>query len=63
MQVCGLEHVYCYHHFHSSQILSLLPRVAVDAPSLEFSKARLDGALKKMVWRKMSLPLVGGVGT
>lgn len=49
MQVYGLERVYCYHHFHSSQILSLLPRVAVDAPSLEFSKARLDEALNMMV--------------
>ena len=37
---------------------SRLPREAVDAPSLELFKARLDGAL---VWWKVSLPIEGGL--
>jgi len=32
-----------------------LPREVVEAPSLETFKARLDRALSKMVWQKMSL--------
>ncbi|PKU40792.1 hypothetical protein llap_8903 [Limosa lapponica baueri] len=36
-----------------------LPREAVDAPSLEVFKARLDGALSNLVWWKVSLPRVG----
>ena len=40
-----------------------LPREVVDAPSLELSKARLDGALSNLVWWKVSLPMAGGVGT
>jgi len=36
-----------------------LPREAVDAPSLEVFKARLDGALSSLVWWKMSLPMAG----
>ncbi|MCQ4179464.1 hypothetical protein FK518_28345, partial [Klebsiella pneumoniae] len=37
-----------------------LPREAVDAPSLEVFKARLDGALSDLVWWKVSLPRAGG---
>ena len=37
-----------------------LPRVFVDTPSLEASKARLDGALSNLVWREVSLPITGG---
>jgi len=36
-----------------------LPREAVDAPSPEVFKARLDGALSNLVWWKMSLLLAG----
>ncbi|GAB0180132.1 hypothetical protein GRJ2_000478500 [Grus japonensis] len=36
-----------------------LPREAVDAPSLEVFKARLDGALCNLVWWKVSLPMAG----
>jgi len=38
-----------------------LPREAVDAPSLEVLKARLDGALSNLVWWKMSLLMAGGL--
>jgi len=38
-----------------------LPREAVDAPSLEVFKARLDGALNNLVWVKMSLLMAGGL--
>ena len=38
-----------------------LPREAVDAPSLEVFKARLDGALSSLVWWKVSLPMAGGL--
>jgi len=38
-----------------------LPREAVDAPSLEVFKARLDGALSNLVQWKMSLPVAGGL--
>ena len=37
-----------------------LPREAVDAPSLEVFKARLDGALGSLVWWEVSLPMAGG---
>ncbi|GAB0191025.1 triadin [Grus japonensis] len=37
-----------------------LPREAVDAPSLEVFKARLDGALGNLVWWRVSLPMAGG---
>jgi len=36
-----------------------LPREAVDAPSLEAFKTRLDRALSNLVWWKMSLPMAG----
>ncbi len=38
-----------------------LPREAVDAPSLETFKARLDGALSNLIWLEMSLLLAGGL--
>jgi len=38
-----------------------LPREAVAAPSLQVSKARLDGALSNMVWWKVSLPVARGL--
>jgi len=37
-----------------------LAREAVEAPSLETFKARLDGALSNLVWLKMSLLTGGG---
>ena len=37
-----------------------LPREAVDTPSLEASKARLDGAWSNLGWWKVSLPMAGG---
>ena len=40
---------------------SMLPREAVDAPSLEVFKARLDGALGSLVWWEVSLPMAGGL--
>jgi len=39
-----------------------LPREAVAAPSLETFQARLDRALSNLVWSKMSLLTVGGLG-
>jgi len=42
-----------------------LPGEAVDAPSLEVCKARLDGALGSLVWyqiwRLETLPVAGGL--
>ena len=38
-----------------------LPRKAVDAPSLEVFKARLDEALGNLIWWVASLPMVGGL--
>jgi len=35
-----------------------LPRVVVDAPSLEVLKARLDGALCSLIWWMATLPAV-----
>jgi len=37
-----------------------LPREAVDVPSLEAFKARLDGAVSNLVLREVSLPIAGG---
>ena len=36
-----------------------LPRKAVDAPSLEALKARLDGALGSLSWWGAALPMAG----
>lgn len=38
-----------------------LPRRAVDAPSLEMFKAKLDGALGNLVWWEVSLPMASKV--
>ena len=37
----------------------LLSKEVVDAPSLEISQARLDGALSNLIWVKMSLLMAG----
>ena len=37
-------------HRESVEVLEQLPRKAVDAPSLEVFKARLDGALGSLGW-------------
>jgi len=39
--------------------LAQVAREAVVAPSLEAVKARLDGALRNLVWWKVSLPMAG----
>jgi len=39
-----------------------LPREAVEAPSLEKFKARMNGALSNLVWLKMSLLTAGELG-
>jgi len=39
-----------------------LPREAVEVPSLETFKARLDGTLSNLVWLKMCLLTAGGLG-
>jgi len=38
----------------------MLPSEAVDAPSLEIFKARLDGAVSNLLWGEVSLPTAGG---
>ena len=38
-----------------------LPKEAVDAPSLEAFKARLDVALGSLVWWMATLPVAGGL--
>jgi len=38
-----------------------LPKDAVDAPSVEVFKARLDGALSTLVWWKVSLCMARGL--
>ena len=38
-----------------------VPREAVDAPSPEVLKARLDGALGNLVWWEVSLPMARGL--
>lgn len=40
---------------------SRFPRVAVDAPSPDTFKIRLDGALSKLIFLKMSLLITGGL--
>ena len=37
-----------------------LPREAVDAPSLEVLKARLDDVLGNLVWWEVSVPMAAG---
>ena len=36
-----------------------VPREAVDAPSLEALKARLDGILESLIWQVVSLSVAG----
>jgi len=43
-----------------SEALAYLPREAVDAPSLESFKTRLDGALGSLSWWGAALPTAGG---
>jgi len=38
-----------------------LPREVVDAPSLETFKVRLNGALRNLIWLKISLLTAGGL--
>jgi len=38
-----------------------LPREAVDAPSLEAFKDRLDGILGSLIWWLATLPMTGGM--
>ena len=38
-----------------------LPSEAVDVPSLETFKARLDGTVSNLVWWEVSLPIAGGL--
>ena len=61
-QFFGLKDLYQ----ESGEVLEQLPREAVDAPSLEVFKARLDGALGSLgwyyMWRLVALPVpVGGL--
>jgi len=39
-----------------------LPREVVDVPSLETFKVRLDGALRNLIWSKMSQLILWGFG-
>jgi len=43
--------------------INRLPKEDVDVPSLEAFKARLDVALRNLVWWLATLPTVGGVET
>ena len=42
---------------HQNRLL----REAVDTPSLEVLKARLDGALSSLIWWPAALPTAGGL--
>ena len=44
-------------------VLNRLPKEAVDAPSLEAFKARLDVALGSLVWWLVTMHIAGGVET
>jgi len=39
-----------------------LPGEVIEAPSLETFKARLSGALRNLIWLKISLLTAGGLG-
>ena len=45
---------------HNEVTLNKFRREAVDAPSLEALKDRLDGALGSLIWWVASLPMAGG---
>jgi len=49
-----------YTYLEGSEALAQMPRAAVDAPSLEILKARLDGALNNPIWWVAVLPVAGG---
>lgn len=42
--------------------LDMLPRVVMDAPSLETFKVSLDGALRNTIWLRMILLTAGETG-
>jgi len=48
------------YHTESGDALNRLPKEAVDAPSLEAFKARLDVALGSLVWWLATLHIAGG---
>ena len=56
-----------YQHIQKKNLLydywNRLPKEAVDAPSLEAFRARLDVALGSLVWWLAVLPVAGGVET
>jgi len=43
-----------------TQRMERLPRLVVDAPSLEVFKARLDGVLGSLIWWEQPCPQRGG---
>jgi len=47
-------------HTEGGDALNRLPKEAVDAPSLEAFKARLDVALGSLVWWLVTLHIAGG---
>ena len=47
--------------FFTQRVVNRLPREAVDAPSLEAFKARLDVALGSLVWWWATLHIAGGL--
>ena len=51
-----------YHgDFSFDEVMMKLPKEAVDAPSLEAFKARLDVALGSLVWWLATLHIAGGL--
>ena len=48
-------------HSEGGDALNRLPKEAVDAPSLEAFKARLDVALGSLVWWLATLHIAGGL--
>ena len=50
----------CVMQMDGTQFLIGLPKEAVDAPSLEAFKARLDVALGSLVWWLVTLHIAGG---
>ena len=51
---------FTHHHTEGGDALNRLPKEAVDAPSLEAFKARLDVALGSLVWWLVTLHIAGG---
>ena len=50
-----------FFHPEGGDALNRLPKEAVDAPSLEAFKARLDVALGSLVWWLVTLHIAGGL--